>query len=123
MAAAMKQQGLSLVELLVAMGISLLLLSGLVTVFATSSQNQRELQKSAQQIENGRYAIQLLTEDAQHAGYWGTYSAAPTTARSSRRRRRPAGRRASAPRPSAPAGRAPACRGRSSTASPGYRCP
>ena len=73
-----KQQGLSLVELLIAMGISLLLLSGLVTVFATSSQNQRELQKSAQQIENGRYAMDILTQDLHHAGYYGRY--VPTTA-------------------------------------------
>lgn len=73
-----EQTGLSLVELMIAMTISLVLLSGLVTVFATSSQNQRELQKSAQQIENGRYAMDTLTQDLHHAGYYGRY--VPTTA-------------------------------------------
>lgn len=72
------QRGLSLVELMIAMAISLMLLAGLVTVFATSSQNQREMQKSAQQIESGRYAMDVLTQDLHHAGYYGRY--VPTTA-------------------------------------------
>ena len=71
--AGFRERGLSLVELLIATAISLLLLTGLVTIFATSSQNQREMQRSAQQIENGRYAMDVLTQDLHHAGYYGRY--------------------------------------------------
>lgn len=76
------QRGFSLIELLIAMGLGLLLMAGLVTVFANSSQSQRELQRTAQQIENGRYAMDILTQDLHHAGYYGRYTAytAPTTA-------------------------------------------
>lgn len=75
------QRGFSLVELMVAMGLGLMLMAGLVTVFANSSQSQRELQRTAQQIENGRYAMDILTQDLHHAGYYGRYSAyaAPTS--------------------------------------------
>jgi len=68
------QDGLSMIELLVAMAIGLMLMAGLVTVFANSSQSQRELQRTAQQIENGRYAMDVLTQDLHHAGYYGRYT-------------------------------------------------
>ena len=53
--------GFSLVELMIAMTIGLLLLSGLAAIFVNSSDANRELQKTAQQIENGRYAIETVS--------------------------------------------------------------
>lgn len=70
-----RQQGLSLIELMIAITLGLLVLAGLTTVFVTASESQRELQRSAQQIENGRYAVDTLTNDIHHAGYYGRYSA------------------------------------------------
>jgi len=70
-----KQRGLSIIELMIAMTIGLLLLAGLAVVFSNSSQSQRELQKSAQQIENGRYAMEAVTQDIHLVGYYGRYSA------------------------------------------------
>ena len=70
-----KQHGLSIIELMIAMTIGLLLLAGLAVVFSNSSQSQRELQKSAQQIENGSYAMEAVTQDIHLAGYYGRYSA------------------------------------------------
>ncbi len=75
-----KQHGLSLIELMVAMTLGLMLLAGLAVVFANSSQSQRELQRSAQQIENGRYAMDAITQDIHLAGYYGRYSAYPDVA-------------------------------------------
>jgi len=72
------QRGLSLIELMVAMTLGLMILSGLAVVFATSSQSQRELQRSAQQIENGRYAMDVLTHELHHAGFYGRYAAYAT---------------------------------------------
>ena len=65
--------GFSLVELLVSVTIGLILLLGLVTLLVNSSSTHTELQKSSAQIENGRYATQLLTDDLQLAGYYGEY--------------------------------------------------
>src|SRR5919201_3755151 len=70
--------GFSLVELMVALTIGLLLLTALATIFANSSRMQREVTLSAQQIENGRYAIDLVSEDVRHAGFWGYYGGSLT---------------------------------------------
>lgn len=66
-----RASGFSMVELLIALTIGLLLLSGLTVVFVNSSSANRELQKTAQQIENGRYAIDMLSQDIHHAGFYG----------------------------------------------------
>jgi type IV pilus assembly protein PilW len=73
-----RQAGLSLIELMVAITIGLFLLVGLVSVFATSNQTYVELGKASQQIENGRFAMQILTDDIGHAGFYGRYSQSPT---------------------------------------------
>ena len=75
-AMAKKQSGLSLVELMIALTIGLLLLAGLTLIFVNSSEANRELQKTAQQVENGRYAINRLTEDLGNIEYWGGLTSA-----------------------------------------------
>ena len=77
-----RQQGLSIIELMISMGIGLLILAGLVTMFVNSSANQRELQRSSIRIENGRYAMDTITQDLHHAGYYGQYflNSVPTAA-------------------------------------------
>ena len=64
-------RGFSLVELMVALAIGLILVTGLATLFANSSQTGNEIDKSIRQIENGRYAAELLSEDLSIAGYYG----------------------------------------------------
>lgn len=64
-------QGFSLIELLVAIGLGIVLMAGLAVVFANSSHTGAEVEKSIRQIENGRYAAELLGEDLNHAGYYG----------------------------------------------------
>jgi type IV pilus assembly protein PilW len=73
-----RQAGLSLVELMVAITIGLFLLVGLVSVFSTSNQTYMDLSRASQQIENGRFAVQVLVDDIAHAGFYGRYSASPT---------------------------------------------
>jgi type IV pilus assembly protein PilW len=63
--------GFSLVELMIAMTIGLMLLAGLTTIFVNSSNASREMQKTSQQIENGRYAIDVISTDLRHAGFYG----------------------------------------------------
>jgi len=66
--------GFSLIELMISIAVGLLLLTAIATIFANSSRSQREVALSAEQIENGRYAMDVLSEDLHHAGYWGLYS-------------------------------------------------
>ena len=72
-----RQTGLSLIEMMVAITISLFMLVGLVSVFATSNQTYMDLGRASQQIENGRFATQLLVDDISHAGFYGRYSQTP----------------------------------------------
>ena len=79
----LRQQGFSILELMVAITIGLMLLAGLASVFSNSSTANRELKRTSEQIENGRFAIELLTQDLRHAGYYGEYwklPAVPATA-------------------------------------------
>jgi type IV pilus assembly protein PilW len=66
-----REAGLSLIELMIASAIGLLLLTGLSLIFVNTSEANRELQKTAQQIENGRYAIEIITQDLRLAGFYG----------------------------------------------------
>ena len=70
-------RGVSLIELMTALTIGLLILAGLTSVFVNSSTANRELKNSSEQIENGRYAIELLAADIRHAGYYGELSTLP----------------------------------------------
>ena len=67
------QAGLSLIELMISITIGLLLLAGLATLFSNSSNSQKEMRRGAQQIENGRYAMDVLQQDLQLAGYLGHF--------------------------------------------------
>ena len=74
-----KQTGLSLIELMVASAIGLLLLLGVTTIVINSSRAHKEISALSQQLENGRYAMQILAEDIRHAGFYGQlFGAIPT---------------------------------------------
>jgi len=73
-AAARTQGGLSLVELMISMTIGLVLLMGFTALLVRQSDSRDELEKSSRQIENGRYAMQLLHDDIEHAGFYGDYA-------------------------------------------------
>jgi type IV pilus assembly protein PilW len=63
--------GFSLVELMVSMTIGLMLLATLLIVFANASSARGELERSSRQLENGRYAVELLSDDLRIAGFFG----------------------------------------------------
>ena len=73
------QQGLSLVELMVAIVIGSLILLALSSIFLSSNRSSLEMRKSTQQQENGRYASQLLYDDLMLAGYLSEFDASPLT--------------------------------------------
>jgi type IV pilus assembly protein PilW len=65
------QVGFSLLELMVALTIGLLLLSGLLTIFNSAKQTYQWNTQLARLQENGRLAMELLTREIRHTGYWG----------------------------------------------------
>jgi len=58
---------------MVAVAISLVILSALVALFVNTSRSSREFARANSMIESGRLAVQVLESDIVHAGYWGTY--------------------------------------------------
>ncbi len=73
------ERGVSLVELMVAITIGMFVILAVTTVFTNTSRSHAELQRNATQIENGRYALEVLSEEIQMAGFWGPYSTASDT--------------------------------------------
>jgi len=71
------QRGLTLVELMVAMAVSLLLLAALTAVFINSNSARREIDLSAEVMENGRYASDVLGRELALTGFYGTLVAVP----------------------------------------------
>jgi type IV pilus assembly protein PilW len=74
-----QQSGLSLVELMVAITIGMLVVAALLALYLNITRTNNEMAKANRQIENGRFAIQILQNDLSHAGFWGEldYSIAP----------------------------------------------
>lgn len=69
---ARKQRGLSIVELMVGLTVGMLLVAGLAIMFGNASRSSVELDKTARHIENGRHAMDILSEDLAMAGFYGT---------------------------------------------------
>lgn len=65
------QAGFSIVELLVAMAISLMLLTAVYQVFLGNTQTYRINENQARLQENGRFALDILIREVRSAGYYG----------------------------------------------------
>jgi type IV pilus assembly protein PilW len=68
-----RQTGVSLIELMIGITIGLFLLIGVISVFSNSNRVYSELNQASQQIENGRFALQIMADDVGHAGFYGRY--------------------------------------------------
>ncbi|MBI3479422.1 MAG: PilW family protein [Nitrosomonadales bacterium] len=67
------QRGFSLIELMISITIGLLILVTLSTLFINQSKARTELDKSNRMIDNGRYAMELLSSNLRMAGYYDTF--------------------------------------------------
>jgi len=75
---ATRARGFSLIELMVAITIGLLLMLAMTRLMSQQDSARGEIEKSGRQIENGRYAVNLVHEDIQLAGYFGQTGAQAT---------------------------------------------
>lgn len=72
------QAGMSIMELMVAISIGFFLLLGITAVFVTSNRTYTDLARASKQIENGRYAVQVMSDDIAVAGYFGRFAGSLT---------------------------------------------
>ncbi|OGV77483.1 MAG: pilus assembly protein PilW [Methylotenera sp. RIFCSPLOWO2_02_FULL_45_14] len=67
------QSGFSLIELMVAITLGMLIVAALIALFLNINRTNTEMAKTNSQIENGRFAMQILQSDIVHGGFWGGY--------------------------------------------------
>lgn len=65
------QRGFSLIELMIGMTIGLIMLAALGSLYVASSKARAEFNKTSEQVENGRYALESLSRDIEMAGFYG----------------------------------------------------
>jgi type IV pilus assembly protein PilW len=70
-------RGFTLLELMVSLTIGLIVLGGMLSFFSNSSNAYAELRKSAEHTGNGSMAMWTLTQDINHAGYYGEFYTLP----------------------------------------------
>ena len=69
--AAKSMQGLSLIELLIAMVLGLTLAAGVMQIYVGSSATERDQDARLRMQENGRFALNFLANELRMAGYLG----------------------------------------------------
>ena len=74
-----RHRGFSLVELMVAMTISLILLAGVLAVVYSSKVAYRQNERVARLQENGRAAVELMLQDMRAGGFHGCTRTVPFT--------------------------------------------
>lgn len=67
-------RGFSLIELMVALAISMILMAALTSIFVQSVNTREKIDRDGQKIETARYSLDTLSEDIRLAGYYGSYS-------------------------------------------------
>lgn len=65
------QHGVSLIELMISITLGMLIVAALLALYLNVTRTNNEMAKANRQIENGRFAIQVLQNDLIHAGFWG----------------------------------------------------
>ena len=76
---ARRQRGLSLVEIMVALAVGVILLAGVIQIYASTKSTYRLQDNLARMQENGRFALNFLTRDVRMAGYHGCTNFGPVT--------------------------------------------
>ena len=69
-----RSAGFTLAEMMIAVTLGLIVVSGLTVLFVNNSRAHADIEQVNRKTENGRYAIQLLTEDIWHAGFFAEFN-------------------------------------------------
>lgn len=74
-----RARGYTVVELMVSITIGLIILAALVTLFAGNSRQRGEIERANEQTENGRYALQAISDDLRNAGFLASFNPGTVT--------------------------------------------
>ena len=66
-----QSKGFSLIELLVAMVVGLIIISGAFSLHSTTRKTQMANEVQLDMVADARFAIELIAYDLRHAGMWG----------------------------------------------------
>ena len=69
-----QQQGFTLLELMISLGVGLVLFSGILSVFVGMKTTVTETSNYGELQENARFAISVLTDDLLQQNFWGDYT-------------------------------------------------
>jgi type IV pilus assembly protein PilW len=75
---AMRQRGLTLIEFMISIVLGMILVAAIAVLIANQSTARNEIDRGGRLIENGRYAMQVISDDLLMAGYYGESTSAPT---------------------------------------------
>lgn len=67
-----RSRGFTIIEFMIAITLSLLVLAALTAAFVASSRSRTEIERANEQMENGRFALQILIDDLETAGFLST---------------------------------------------------
>ncbi|MFK8398113.1 PilW family protein [Pseudomonas sp. BGr12] len=73
MSGVFRHRGFTLIEVMIAVAISLLIMVAVLTLYLNLRRTSDDMAKTNSLIENGRFAVGLLQEDLAHAGFWNGY--------------------------------------------------
>ena len=68
-----KQQGFSLIELMVALGLGLMQSASVVIVFIQNNRSATQDEEIARAMENGRYVVRTISREIAMSGFWGKF--------------------------------------------------
>ncbi len=68
---ALGQRGFGLVEILIALTLGIVIILGVTTLFSDTSRTLTDISRTGRQVENGLFALEMLSTDLSLAGYWG----------------------------------------------------
>lgn len=69
-----KQQGMTLIEILIAMLLGVFLLAGVLQIFLNTKQTYRMQEGLSRLQENGRFAMEFISQDVRMTGFFGCLS-------------------------------------------------
>lgn len=68
-----KQQGFSLIELMISLGLGLVLSGSVVIVFIQNSRSATQDEEISRTMENGRYVVRTISREIAMSGFWGKF--------------------------------------------------
>ncbi|MCJ8320653.1 MAG: PilW family protein [Colwellia sp.] len=73
-----RQQGFTLIEIIISLSIGLVLFGGIMSVFVGMRTTTQETNSLGAMQENGRFALNIISDDLMRLNFWGDFPITPT---------------------------------------------